>query len=267
MRVLHCVIAFALVTAFAMVVAVSFVFVVNRSNTNAQNAALQELFRGLTEDWARTVEDWTLLADYRSRILIAFNETAIINATLQADLQYLEAYVCQQYVRLNNVTPGCAGAFDVVGVGNVTIDNYPGEARVVINGTAFQTNEDQTLITQIMSAFAVTSLELSILNAEAVKTINGVTVDPNGNINVTGICGVEVKFSCLFVSSAREARTRCVRCLFCLCVYVYVFVYSSLKPQTSPYGYVCGLICVLLLNSFVYSSLSLVVNSLRRKRT
>ena len=61
--------------------------------------------------------------------------------------------------------------------------------------TAFQTqlNEDQTLITQIMSAFALTSLELSILNAEAVKSINGVTVDPQGNINVTGTCGVEVR--------------------------------------------------------------------------
>lgn len=195
MRVLHCAIAFTLVCAFALIVAASFVFVVNRSNINTQNALLQELFRATAEDWARTEEDWVLLRDYQQRVETAFNETAQINVTLQADLQYLETYVCEQYVRLNNVTPGCAGAFEVVGTGNVTIDNYPGEATVVINGTAFETQlaEDQALITQIMSMFAFTSLELSILNAEAVKSINGVTVDPQGNINVTGTCGVEVR--------------------------------------------------------------------------
>jgi hypothetical protein len=217
MKALHCIVSFALVTAFAMIIAVSFVFVVNRTNTNSQNSAIDTLFRETEADWARTNEDWVLLRDYQDRIADAFNETATINTTLQVDLQYLDAYVCQQYVRLNNVTPGCAGAFNITGTGNVTIDNDPGFARVIVNGTAFETqlNEDQLLITQILTNFAFTSLELSILNAEAVKSINGVTVNPQGNIDVNGTCGVEVKKNPTFHPARRagwnvgKVRRRC----------------------------------------------------------
>jgi hypothetical protein len=194
MRAVHVIISFALVTAFTLIVAASFIFVINRGNTNAHNSALSTLFQQTAADVATMEQDWVLLGDYRERVTEAFNDTAFINATLQADLAFLEAYVCQQYVRLNNETPGCDGAFFLNGTGNITINDDPSGNQIFVNGSALesQLDEDQALLTLITGTFAVTSLELSILNADSVKSINGVLVDPSGNIDVNGTCGVEV---------------------------------------------------------------------------
>jgi hypothetical protein len=192
MRAVHCIVSFTLVTAFALMVSVSFVFLINRGTVNAQNSALDTLFRQTEADVIMMEQDWVLLRNYQGRVTEAFNDTAVINATLQADLAYLNAYTCQQYVRLNNVTPECDGEFFMVGTGNITVEE--GASTVYVNGTLLENrlNVDQSLITAITSTFAMTSLELSILNADSVKTINGVLIDPSGNIDVNGTCGVEV---------------------------------------------------------------------------
>lgn len=47
----------------------------------------------------------------QDNITIAFNDTSNINATIVADLAFLDNYTCDQVERINNVTPPCNGTF------------------------------------------------------------------------------------------------------------------------------------------------------------
>jgi hypothetical protein len=133
----------------------------------------------------------------QDNITIAFNDTSNINATIVADLAFLDNYTCDQVERINNVTPPCNGTFFFTGVGNITMENDVSQNSIVINGTALQRelDIDQGIINFIMAELSITDMNLATLNVESIKSINNVTVDPTGNINVTGQCGVDVYVS------------------------------------------------------------------------
>lgn len=188
----------------ATIVALSFAFVVAAFvlvlvNANASAGMGDDLSRlavstAIIEHGIVTLR--TDIGALESNVTIALNETAGINATLTEQLAYLNNYTCDQIERINGITPPCEGNIVVQGAGNVTVVPQP-QYGIYVNGSIL---EDQLLadgntITFIATALSITDMELTVLNMEAVKTLNNVTVNAQGNIDLIGQCGVDVYVS------------------------------------------------------------------------
>ncbi len=123
-----------------------------------------------------------------------FNDTSFINASIIADNVFLDNYTCDQLITINNMPNPCNGTFYIYGLGNITV--HPGSLsnQVIINGTILKTqlNNDQAIIDFITTTLAIINADLTLLNLEAVKRINNITRDNAGNINLVGLCGVNV---------------------------------------------------------------------------
>jgi hypothetical protein len=187
----------AVVISFSLVLSALIMTALNRSRDSEQGNQLGEIRVLNLLHTEQVIVLRNTVNGLQENITNAFNDTSVINATIIADLAFLDNYTCDQVERINNVTPPCNGTFFLTGAGNVTVNNLPGSNQLVINGTTLQVelNIDQGIINFIMSELSITDMNLATLNVEAIKSINNVTVDPMGNINVTGQCGVDVYIS------------------------------------------------------------------------
>jgi hypothetical protein len=186
------------ITSFIVNVSATFIIIVivmlliNQTKQNGQNNKLFGLLLSISRQFSDISNIQSIIIQQQENITIAFNETSIINATITDYYNFLDNYTCQQIERINNITPPCNGTFFINGIGNVTVNSAIN--GIVVNGTLYQTqmDQDQSLIDFIMSTLSIIDMNLATLNMEALKTINNVTVDANGNINLVGECGVDI---------------------------------------------------------------------------
>lgn len=182
--------------SFAFVVAAFCLVIVNASSSSGMGADLSRLAFSTAALENAIVVLSTDIGVLESNVTIALNETAVINATLTEQLAYLNNYTCDQIERINGITPPCEGNIVIEGAGNVTVAPQP-QYGIYVNGSIL---EDQLLadgntITFIATALSITDMELATLNMESVKTLNNVTVNAQGNIDLVGQCGVDVYVS------------------------------------------------------------------------
>lgn len=187
----------SVVVSFSLVLTAIVLTGLNRSRDVAQGSELNQVAALDAVHTAQVIVLRDTVNMLQDNITQAFNDTSAINATIVADLAFLDNYTCDQVERINGVAPPCDGTFLFTGVGGITMNNDVPGNTVVINGTTLQRelDIDQGIINFIMAELSITDMNLATLNVEAIKSINNVTVDPMGNINVTGQCGVDVYVS------------------------------------------------------------------------
>jgi hypothetical protein len=192
MKLLKFFTSFFINVSAAFIVIVIVMLILNQSKKNEQNSLISDLISSITREFSDISNIQSIIIKTQENISIAFNETSIINSTIIDYNNFLSNYTCQQIERINNITPPCNGTFFINGIGNVTVNDAIN--GIVVNGTLYQQqmDQDQTLINFIMSTLSIIDMDIAILNVEALKTINNVTVDANGNINLVGECGVDV---------------------------------------------------------------------------
>jgi hypothetical protein len=195
MRAVYYVAAFVSVVALSLVAAAVAITIINKGKFNVDNENLAALLLTTSQQQTalQNIADTLLL--FEGNVSDAFNTTTYINNTLNADIAFLLNYTCEQIERINNVTPPCSGDFFLNTTGGLTHENATN--GVILNGTAYviELNQQQTTIDFITSLLSATNAELALLDSVAIKTINNVTVDANGNINITGECGVDINAS------------------------------------------------------------------------
>jgi hypothetical protein len=192
MKLLHVITSFIVNLSAAFIVVVIVMLLINQSKKNEQDNKLFGLLLSISRQFSDISNIQSIIIQRQENISIAFNETSIINATITDYYNFLDNYTCQQIERINNITPPCNGTFFINGIGNVTVNSAIN--GIVVNGTLYQVqmDQDQTLINFIMSTLSIINMDLAVLNMEAIKSINNVTVDANGNINLVGECGVDI---------------------------------------------------------------------------
>lgn len=181
--------------SFTLVMAAFIIIVVNRANAGGQGNNVALVLGSTSLITNRIAELAEEISYLQSNVTLMFNETTAINDTLTSQFEYLQNYTCQQIERINGLTPPCAGDFYISGAGNLTI--IPQMYGIALNGTLLESQllADANTITFIMNALGIADAELAVLNMQAIKTLNNVTVNATGNINLTGECGVDVYVS------------------------------------------------------------------------
>lgn len=192
MRAVYYVAAFVSVVALSLVAAAVAITIINKGKFNVDNENLAALLLTTSEQQIALQNIANTLLLFEGNVSDAFNTTTYINNTLNADIAFLLNYTCVQIERINNITPPCSGDFFLNTTGGLTHQNVTN--GVILNGTAYviELNQQQTTIDFITSLLSATNAELALLDSVAIKTINNVTVDTNGNINITGDCGVDI---------------------------------------------------------------------------
>lgn len=192
MRVVYYVAAFVSIVALSLVAAAVAITIINKGKFNVDSENLAALLLTTSEQQIALQNIANTLLLFEGNVSDAFNTTTSINNTLNADIAFLLNYTCEQIERINNITPPCSGEFFLNTTGGLTHQNVTN--GVILNGTAYviELNQQQTTIDFITSLLSATNAELALLDSVAIKTINNVTVDTNGNINITGDCGVDI---------------------------------------------------------------------------
>lgn len=195
MRAVYYVAAFVSVVALSLVAAAVAITIINKGKFNVDNENLAALLLLTSEQQIVLQSIANTLTLFEGNISDAFNTTTYINNTLNADIAFLLNYTCVQVEHINNVTPPCSGDFFINTAGGLTHQNVTN--GVILNGTAYviELDQQQTTINFLAALLSATDAELALLDSVAIKTINNVTVDINGNINIVGDCGVDINAS------------------------------------------------------------------------
>jgi hypothetical protein len=182
------------VSAFTFVVTAVILAILGHLMMLAHNGTIMMLFAQDAQYAARIIVLNERVDFLEVNITQMFNDTASINASIIAYNAFLDNYTCDQLLTINDMPNPCNGTFYIYGVGNITI--LPGSLPNQINISAYelksQLDNDQAILDFISMTLAIINGELTLLNMDAVKKINNITRDSVGNINMIGLCGVNV---------------------------------------------------------------------------